>query len=69
MNQSIDEVLYATFNQDSTSLSVGTKTGYQLYSLSGNDELIKLHDVTPEADIYIVERLFSSSLVSDSNFF
>ncbi|KAF3853395.1 hypothetical protein F7725_014083, partial [Dissostichus mawsoni] len=41
----------ASFNQDTTSLSVGTKTGYRLFS------------VTACPDVYIVERLFSSSLV------
>lgn len=64
MTAPIDEVLYVTFNQDSSALSVGTKKGYQLYSLSASDELVKLHDTTPEPDIYIIERLFSSSLVT-----
>nr|XP_033944935.1 WD repeat domain phosphoinositide-interacting protein 1 isoform X3 [Pseudochaenichthys georgianus] len=53
----------ASFNQDSTSLAVGTKTGYKLFSLTKVDRLDCLHESAETPDVYIVERLFSSSLV------
>ncbi|XP_062388710.1 WD repeat domain phosphoinositide-interacting protein 1 isoform X1 [Sardina pilchardus] len=52
----------ASFNQDSTSLAVGTKTGYRLFSVTSVDKLDCIHE-SDTADVYIVERLFSSSLV------
>uniref|UniRef100_A0A672SS21 WD repeat domain phosphoinositide-interacting protein 1-like n=1 Tax=Sinocyclocheilus grahami TaxID=75366 RepID=A0A672SS21_SINGR len=53
----------ASFNQDSTSLAVGTKTGYRLFSVTSVDKLDCIHESTETPDVYIVERLFSSSLV------
>ncbi|RVE59424.1 hypothetical protein OJAV_G00188340 [Oryzias javanicus] len=53
----------ASFNQDTTSLSVGTKTGYRLFSVTAVDKLECIHEGVECPDIYIVERLFSSSLV------
>ncbi|KAJ1129434.1 hypothetical protein NDU88_007804 [Pleurodeles waltl] len=52
-----------SYNQDCTSLAVGTTTGYKLFSLGTVEQLEVVHksDETPE--VYIVERLFSSSLV------
>ncbi|XP_029692461.1 WD repeat domain phosphoinositide-interacting protein 1 isoform X2 [Takifugu rubripes] len=52
----------ASFNQDSTSLAVGTKTGYKLFSLTTVEKLDCIHE-SETPDVYIVERLFSSSLV------
>ncbi|XP_046894384.1 WD repeat domain phosphoinositide-interacting protein 1 isoform X3 [Hypomesus transpacificus] len=52
----------ASFNQDSTSLAVGTKTGYKLFSVTSVDKLDCIHE-SETPDVYIVERLFSSSLV------
>ncbi|XP_042561841.1 WD repeat domain phosphoinositide-interacting protein 1 isoform X2 [Clupea harengus] len=52
----------ASFNQDSTSLAVGTKTGYRLFSVTSVDKLDCIHE-SDTPDVYIVERLFSSSLV------
>eukprot|EP00063_Salmo_salar_P064567 XP_014039402.1 PREDICTED: WD repeat domain phosphoinositide-interacting protein 1-like [Salmo salar] len=52
----------ASFNQDSTSLSVGTKTGYKLFSVTSVDKLDCIYE-SETPDVYIVERLFSSSLV------
>ncbi|KAM4531876.1 WD repeat domain phosphoinositide-interacting protein 1 isoform 2-T2 [Odontesthes bonariensis] len=52
----------ASFNQDSTSLALGTKTGYKLFSLSMVESLDCIHE-SETPDVYIVERLFSSSLV------
>ncbi|XP_074511168.1 WD repeat domain phosphoinositide-interacting protein 1 isoform X3 [Sebastes fasciatus] len=53
----------ASFNQDSTSLALGTKTGYKLFSLTMVDKLDCIHESAETPDVYIVERLFSSSLV------
>ncbi|XP_028843488.1 WD repeat domain phosphoinositide-interacting protein 1 [Denticeps clupeoides] len=52
----------ASFNQDSTSLAVGTKAGYRLFSVTSVDKLDCIHE-SETPDVYIVERLFSSSLV------
>ncbi|KAJ8980447.1 hypothetical protein NQ317_001620 [Molorchus minor] len=55
--------LFVNFNQDSTSLAVGCKTGYRLYSLSSVDTLEQIYSNGTE-DSCVVERLFSSSLVA-----
>uniref|UniRef100_A0A3Q3L110 WD repeat domain, phosphoinositide interacting 1 n=1 Tax=Mastacembelus armatus TaxID=205130 RepID=A0A3Q3L110_9TELE len=52
----------ASFNQDSTSLALGTKTGYKLFSLTMVEKLDCIHE-SEIPDVFIVERLFSSSLV------
>ncbi|XP_015175509.1 PREDICTED: WD repeat domain phosphoinositide-interacting protein 2 isoform X1 [Polistes dominula] len=65
-NQTADPpngVFFVNFNQDCTSLAVGSKTGYKLFSLSSFDHLEKIYENDTE-DICIVERLFSSSLVA-----
>uniref|UniRef100_A0A3Q0QXU2 WD repeat domain, phosphoinositide interacting 1 n=1 Tax=Amphilophus citrinellus TaxID=61819 RepID=A0A3Q0QXU2_AMPCI len=46
-----------------SSLSVGTKTGYRLFSVTAVDNLDCIHEGVECPDVYIVERLFSSSLV------
>lgn len=56
-------VFFVNFNQDSTSLAVGTRTGYKLFSLSSVDRLEQIYQNDGE-DVCIVERLFSSSLVA-----
>ncbi|XP_019726196.1 WD repeat domain phosphoinositide-interacting protein 1 isoform X2 [Hippocampus comes] len=45
------------------SLSVGTKTGYRLFSVTAVDKLDCIHEGVECPDVCIVERLFSSSLV------
>ncbi|XP_066560702.1 WD repeat domain phosphoinositide-interacting protein 1 isoform X2 [Amia ocellicauda] len=55
-------LICASFNQDTTSLAVGTKTGYRLFSVTAVDRLDRIHE-SKTPDVYIVERLFSSSLV------
>ncbi|CAL8237390.1 unnamed protein product [Arctogadus glacialis] len=52
----------ASFNQDSTSLAVGTGMGYKLFSLTSVEKLDCIHESDSPA-VFIVERLFSSSLV------
>ncbi|XP_043281446.1 WD repeat domain phosphoinositide-interacting protein 2 isoform X3 [Venturia canescens] len=59
-------VFYVNFNQDCTSLAVGSKTGYKLFSLNSVNHLEKIFENDTE-DICIVERLFSSSLVAVVN--
>ena len=57
------ELVFASFNQDSTSLAVGTTLGYKLYSLTSTDSLDPIYSNASD-DVYIAERLFSSSLVA-----
>ncbi|XP_008936255.1 PREDICTED: WD repeat domain phosphoinositide-interacting protein 1-like, partial [Merops nubicus] len=45
------------------SLAIGTTTGYKLFSLSSVEHLDQVHESNEIPDVYIVERLFSSSLV------
>ncbi|KAJ6656498.1 hypothetical protein lerEdw1_003787 [Lerista edwardsae] len=52
-----------SYNQDCTSLAIGTQTGYKLFSLSSVEHLDQVHESNEIPDVYIVERLFSSSLV------
>ncbi|CAB3373339.1 Hypothetical predicted protein [Cloeon dipterum] len=56
-------VYFVNFNQDFTSLAVGSKTGYKLFTLSAVDNLVKIYENESE-DICLVERLFNSSLVA-----
>jgi len=56
-------LIFVNFNQDCSSLALGTRTGYKLYSLSSVDKLESIYESESE-DICIVERLFSSSLVA-----
>jgi autophagy-related protein 18 len=60
---STSNLLFVNFNQDSTSLAVGTKTGYKLYSLGSVDKLECIFE-SDSPNICIVDRLFSSSLVA-----
>ncbi|NWQ81983.1 WIPI1 protein, partial [Columbina picui] len=46
-----------------SSLAIGTTTGYRLFSLSSVEQLDQVHESNEIPDVYIVERLFSSSLV------
>lgn len=58
-----DRLICASFNQDCTSVAVGTKSGYSLFSLSSVEKLDQIHECSDIPEVYIVERLFSSSLV------
>lgn len=57
------ELLFVNFNQDKTSLAVGSRLGYRLFSLNTVERLEEIHDYD-KGDVCIVERLFSSSLVA-----
>merc|ERR1712213_20260 len=63
MESEPSELVFASFNQDTTSLAVGTTSGYKLYSLTSTDSLEPIYSNATE-DVYIAERLFSSSLVA-----
>ncbi|XP_066256237.1 WD repeat domain phosphoinositide-interacting protein 2 isoform X2 [Euwallacea similis] len=54
---------FVNFNQDSTSLAVGGKFGYKLFSLGSVEHLEQIYS-NANGDSRIVERLFSSSLVA-----
>lgn len=59
-----EELLYVQFNQDFTSLGVGTNNGWALVSVSTPDNLDRIHEQAATDGVQIVERLFSSSLVA-----
>ncbi|ODM91388.1 WD repeat domain phosphoinositide-interacting protein 2, partial [Orchesella cincta] len=59
-----EELLYVQFNQDFTSLGVGTNNGWALVSVSTPDNLERIHEQAATDGVQIVERLFSSSLVA-----
>lgn len=56
-------VQFIAFNQDYSSIAIGTKAGYNLYTLEEIDQLQRTFRDNDHTDICIVERLFSSSLV------
>jgi len=58
-----NQATFITFNQDTTCVAVGTNTGYSLFTLNSTDALEPVHQ-SDEPDVYIAERLFSSSLVA-----
>ncbi|XP_072298472.1 WD repeat domain phosphoinositide-interacting protein 1 isoform X2 [Eucyclogobius newberryi] len=53
----------ASFNQDTTSLALGTDSGFRLFSLTNVDTLDCIYRSTDTPDVGLVERLYSSSLV------
>ncbi|CAG0915083.1 unnamed protein product [Notodromas monacha] len=55
---------FVNFNQDCSSLSVGTKKGYRLFSLNSVDDIDEEIHRNDKEEICIVERLFSSSLIA-----
>lgn len=55
--------LYVGFNQDSTSLSVGTRSGFRLITFVSPDEL-KMISGCPNEEIFIAERCFLSSILA-----
>jgi len=60
-----NDLLFVNFNQDCTSLAVGTKTGYRLYTINSSEKLQETYSCEKDVDdICIVERLFSSSLIA-----
>jgi len=59
-----EEILYVQFNQDFSSLGVGTNRGWNLSTIEPGDKLERIHDAQASDGVQIVERLFSSSLVA-----
>ncbi|XP_035214821.1 WD repeat domain phosphoinositide-interacting protein 2-like isoform X2 [Stegodyphus dumicola] len=58
------EILYLSFNQTSTALSVGSKNGYMLYDLDQVHECQPTYESRNIEDVCIIERNFSTSLVA-----
>jgi len=60
-----DEIQYINFNQDCSSLAVGYKSSYKLFTWHQNQDIPEcVHHGKDYEDPYILERLFSSSLVA-----
>jgi len=57
------KVLTLTFNQDCTSLAMGTRKTYALFSISQENKIDEIYDCAYD-DVCIIERLFSSSLTA-----
>ena len=58
------DVLCTEFNQDSTSVAIGTKTGLKIWSIrDGGNSIDLLHQDNSQPRITLAERLFSSSLL------
>ena len=57
-----NELVFASFNQDTTSLAVGTTNGYKLYSLTSTDSLEPIYS-NGEFTLLVI---FSSVCRSDS---
>jgi autophagy-related protein 18 len=57
------KILTLTFNQDCTSLTMGTLKTYSVFTINQENKLDEIHDSAYE-DIRIIERLFSSSLLA-----
>jgi len=55
---------FVNFNQDVSSLAVGSRCGYSLFSLNSVDSNLEEIYSSQAEDICLVERLFSSSLVA-----
>ncbi|KAL9903221.1 WD repeat domain phosphoinositide-interacting protein 2 isoform X2 [Glossina fuscipes] len=56
--------VFVNFNQNTTSLAVATKSGYSLYSLGSVDSTLDKIYTCPTEEIFLIERLFESSLVA-----
>ena len=55
-----DKVLYFSFNQDCTCLSVGTSKGFKIYQCHPF-ELINFADIGP---VHIIEMLFTTNIIA-----
>ncbi|XP_017957583.1 WD repeat domain phosphoinositide-interacting protein 2 isoform X3 [Drosophila navojoa] len=56
--------VFVNFNQNITSLAVATSGSYSLYSLSSVDSTLDKIYNTKSDDLFLIERLFESSLVA-----
>ncbi|CAF3298561.1 unnamed protein product [Rotaria socialis] len=57
------KVLTLTFNQDCTSLAMGTRKTYALFTINQDNKIDEIYDCAYD-DVSIIERLFSSSLIA-----
>lgn len=55
-----NELVFASFNQDTTSLAVGTTNGYKLYSLTSTDSLEPIYS-NGEFNLFFLESEFVRS--------
>ena len=63
-NYAENDILFANFNQNSSSVVVGSRNGVKVYELTSVDNLVLIFDNQGQVkDISLVDRLFSSSLV------
>ena len=53
---------FVTFNQDATSLAVGTTTGYKLFTLNGHDRFDQTYEFTGKSSLKLILFLFRSSV-------
>uniref|UniRef100_A0A1I7S897 WD repeat domain phosphoinositide-interacting protein 2 n=1 Tax=Bursaphelenchus xylophilus TaxID=6326 RepID=A0A1I7S897_BURXY len=58
------ELLAVSFNQDCSALAVGHDDGYALYLLRSIESLEKVHESSTPKRTCVIERLFSSSLIT-----
>ncbi len=59
-----EEVLYLQFNQNFSSIGVGTGRGWALVNTANSENLDRIHEARSSEGVGVVERLFSSSLVA-----
>ncbi|CAF3342338.1 unnamed protein product [Rotaria socialis] len=57
------KVLTLTFNQDCTSLAIGTPNSYSLFTICQENKIDEIHNCA-YVEVCIIERLFSSSLIA-----
>lgn len=62
--ESTKDILYLNYNQTSTALSVGTKTGYMIYDLDQVHECRPTYESRGISDVCIIERNYCSSLIA-----
>ena len=64
-NYAENDILFANFNQTSTSVGVGSPNGFKIYQISSVDNLKLIYDNQGQIkDVSLIDRLFSSSLVA-----
>lgn len=63
-DHSAREILYLNYNQTSTALSVGTKTGYMIYDFDQVHECRPTYESRGISDVCIVEKHYSCSLIA-----
>ena len=64
-NYSENDILFANFNQNCSSVVVGSRNGFKVFHITSVDSLELIFDNKGEIkDVSLVDRLFSSSLVA-----